>query len=181
MNAAFGARPLAAGGALSPPEHPHSRPSSSRAAAATCVRGEDVAVWRRRGSGAAPLPFFPPQLRRSTSTPGDTLFFFFPPMLEVDQMSESVFLPPPPPRARSGGATLDSFFFFFFFFKFLEPLGRPVVRLLLLHIGRPVLRVVLCLFLKIPEVDQISESPLFPFTLPHSDSLFFFFFWCASF
>lgn len=29
MNAAFGARPLAAGGALSPPEHPHSRPSSA--------------------------------------------------------------------------------------------------------------------------------------------------------
>ena len=111
MNAAFGARPLAAGGALSPPEHPHSRPSSSRAAAATCVRGEDVAVWRRRGSGAAPLPFFPPQLRRSTSTPGDTLFFFFfPPMLEVDQMSESVPSPPSPPPRR-GGLTLDSFFF----------------------------------------------------------------------
>ena len=123
----------------------------------------------RRGASSI---FFPPQLRRSTSTPGDTLFFF-PRCWRSTRCPKVCSFPPPPPRARSGGATLDSFFFFF---KFLEPLGRPVVRLLLLRIGRPVLRVVLCLFLKIPEVDQISESPLFPFTLPHSDSLFFFFF-----
>lgn len=111
MNAAFGARPLAAGGALSPPEHPDSRPSSSRAAAATCVRGEDVAVWRRRGSGAAPLPFFSPPTSEVDQY-SRRHFVFFSPMLEVDQMSESVPSPPSPPRDAAG--SLWTLFFFFF-------------------------------------------------------------------
>lgn len=59
----------------------------------------------RRGASSI---FFPPQLRRSTSTPGDTLFFF--PRCWRSTRCPKVCSFPPPPRARSGGATLDFFF-----------------------------------------------------------------------
>ena len=59
-------------------------------------------MWRRRGSGAAPLPFFSPPTSEVDQY-SRRHFVFFSPMLEVDQMSESVFLPPPPPGAERRG------------------------------------------------------------------------------
>ena len=77
-------------------------------------------MWRRRGSGAAPLPFFSPPTSEVDQY-SRRHFVFFSPMLEVDQMSESVFLaPPPPPPARPGGGGAGCFFFCFFFFFFFK-------------------------------------------------------------
>ena len=70
-------------------------------------------MWRRRGSGAAPLPFFSPPTSEVDQY-SRRHFVFFSPMLEVDQMSESVPSPPTPPATRRANSCL--FFFFFFFF-----------------------------------------------------------------
>ena len=72
-------------------------------------------MWRRRGSGAAPLPFFSPPTSEVDQY-SRRHFVFFSPMLEVDQMSESVF-PPPPGRGAAGPLWTLFFFFFFFFFN----------------------------------------------------------------